>query len=36
MDKIKKNDKMFLRNKWGNKKYITIKDNAKKRVGLKV
>jgi hypothetical protein len=27
---------MFLRNKWGNKEYIIIKDSAIKRVGLKV
>jgi hypothetical protein len=27
---------MFLRNKWGNKKYIIINDSAIKRVGLKV
>jgi hypothetical protein len=31
-----KNDKIFLRNKWGNKKYIMIKDNAMKMAGLKV
>jgi len=27
---------MFLRNKWGNKEYIIIKDSAIKSVGLKV
>jgi hypothetical protein len=27
---------MFLRNKWGIKEYIIIKDSAMKRIGLKV
>jgi len=27
---------MFLRNKWGNKEYIIIKDNSMKMAGLKV
>jgi hypothetical protein len=27
---------IFLGNKWGNKEYIIIKDNAMKMVGLKV
>jgi hypothetical protein len=27
---------MFLRNKWGNKEYIIIKDSAMKMTGLKV
>ena len=31
-----KNDKIFLRNKWGNKKYIIINDSTMKKVGLKV
>jgi hypothetical protein len=36
MDKIIRKMTIFLRNKWGNKKYIIIKDSAMKRVGLKV
>jgi hypothetical protein len=31
-----KNDKIFLRNKWGNKEYIIIKDSAMKMARLKV
>jgi len=31
-----KNDKMFFKNKWGNKEYIIINDSAIKGVGLKV
>jgi hypothetical protein len=33
---MRKMTKYFLRNKWGNKEYIIIKDSAMKMVGLKV